>query len=77
MLDPGTPASTKVRAAESVLNQAEKAIKLHDIEARLAEMSDLRRRLQKLEAAFTNGRGSAQFALTAIVKRALLFALRR
>jgi hypothetical protein len=38
MLDPSTPASTKVRAAESVLNHAEKAIELQDIEARLAEL---------------------------------------
>ena len=38
MLDPSTPASTKVRAAESVLNHSEKAIELEDIEARLAEL---------------------------------------
>ena len=38
MLDPGTPASTKVRAAESVLNHSEKAIELEDIEARLSEL---------------------------------------
>jgi hypothetical protein len=47
MLDPGTPASTKVRAAESVLNHAERAIELEDIEARLAEVeraADSRRR---------------------------------
>jgi len=38
MLDASTPASTKVRAAESVLNHTEKAIELQDIEARLAEL---------------------------------------
>jgi hypothetical protein len=38
MVDPSTPASTKVRAAESVLNHSEKAIELEDIEARLAEL---------------------------------------
>jgi hypothetical protein len=38
MLDPSTPPSTKVRAAESVLNHSEKAIELEDIEARLAEL---------------------------------------
>ena len=38
MVDPSTPASTKVRAAESVLNHSEKAIELEDIETRLAEL---------------------------------------
>jgi hypothetical protein len=38
MVDPATPASTKVRAAECVLNHAEKAIELEDIEARLSEL---------------------------------------
>jgi hypothetical protein len=38
MVDPSTPASTKVRAAESVLNHSEKAIELEDIESRLAEL---------------------------------------
>jgi molybdenum-dependent DNA-binding transcriptional regulator ModE len=38
MLDPGTPASTKVRAAECVLNHAQKAIELEDIEARVSEL---------------------------------------
>jgi hypothetical protein len=38
MVDPGTPASTKVRAAESVLSHAAKAIELEDIEARLSEL---------------------------------------
>jgi len=36
MVDPGTPVSTKVRAAECVLNHAAKAIELEDIAARVA-----------------------------------------
>lgn len=38
MVDPNTPASTKVRAADSVLDHSAKAIELEDIEARLAEL---------------------------------------
>jgi transposase-like protein len=38
MIDPGTPASTKVRAADSVLDHAAKAIEIEDIEARLTEL---------------------------------------
>jgi hypothetical protein len=38
MVDPGTPPSTKVRAAESVLDHAAKAIEIEDIEARLSEL---------------------------------------
>ena len=38
MVDPGTPASTKVRAAECVLSHAQKATELEDVEARLAEL---------------------------------------
>ena len=38
MLDPATPASTKVRAAECVLSHTEKAIELEDIEGRLSEL---------------------------------------
>jgi len=38
MVDPGTPPSTKVRAADSVLDHAAKAIELEDIEARVAEL---------------------------------------
>jgi hypothetical protein len=40
MVDPGTPASTKVRAAECVLAHAEKAIKIEEIEARVAALED-------------------------------------
>ena len=33
-----TPPSTKVRAADSILNHAAKAIEMEDIEARLSEL---------------------------------------
>jgi len=38
MLDAGTPPSTKVRAADSILNHTIKAIETEDIEARLAQL---------------------------------------
>jgi hypothetical protein len=38
MIDPSTPASVRVRAAECVLNHAVKAIEIEDIEARVAEL---------------------------------------
>lgn len=38
MVDPVTPASTKVRAADSVLDHAAKAIEIEDIEARVSEL---------------------------------------
>jgi len=38
MVDSNTPASTKVRAADSVLNHTTRAIELEDIEARLSEL---------------------------------------
>ena len=38
MLDPNSPASTRVRAADSVLGHAAKAIEIEDIEARLSEL---------------------------------------
>jgi len=38
MVDPSTPASTKVRAADSVLDHSAKAIELEDIEARVADL---------------------------------------
>jgi hypothetical protein len=46
MIDPSSPASTRVRAADSVLNHAAKAIELEDIEARVAQ---LERATQKSE----------------------------
>jgi hypothetical protein len=38
LVDPNTPASTKVRAADSVLNHAAKAIEIEDIEVRVAAL---------------------------------------
>jgi hypothetical protein len=38
MVDPNTPPSTKVRAADSALGHAAKAIELQDIEPRLTEL---------------------------------------
>jgi len=38
MLAPETPPSTRVRAAETVLTQAAKAIEIEDIEARVSEL---------------------------------------
>jgi hypothetical protein len=38
MVDPSTPASTKVRAADSILDHGAKAIELEDIEARVSEL---------------------------------------
>ena len=50
MVDSNTPASTKVRAADSVLNHTAKAIELEDIEARLSELeraSEASKQIQK------------------------------
>ena len=38
MIDPASPASTRVRAADSVLGHAAKAIEIEDIEARVSEL---------------------------------------
>jgi transposase-like protein len=38
MVDPATPSSTRVRAAEAVLSHAAKAIEIEDIDARLREL---------------------------------------
>jgi hypothetical protein len=38
MIDPATPASVRVRAAECVMNQATKAIEIEDIEARVSAL---------------------------------------
>jgi hypothetical protein len=38
MLDPSSPASTRVRAAHSVLTHAARAIEIEDIEARVSEL---------------------------------------
>jgi hypothetical protein len=38
MVDPSAPHSTRVRAADSVLDHSAKAIEIEDIEARVAEL---------------------------------------
>ena len=38
MLDPGTPASCRIRAANSILSHGAKAIEIEDLEARLTEV---------------------------------------
>ena len=38
MVDPNTPASTRVRAADSVLDHSAKSIEIEDIEVRVAEL---------------------------------------
>jgi hypothetical protein len=38
MVDPTTPAATKVRAADSILDHSAKAIEIEDIEARVSEL---------------------------------------
>jgi hypothetical protein len=38
MIDPGTPASVRVRAAECVMTHATKAIEIEDLEARVTEL---------------------------------------
>jgi hypothetical protein len=38
LIDPNTPASVKVRAAEAIFNHASKAIEIEDIEARVSEL---------------------------------------
>lgn len=48
MVDPGTPASTKVRAADRVLDHAARAIEIEDVEASVTELE---------RAADASGRG--------------------
>jgi hypothetical protein len=38
MIDPATPASVKIRAAEAIFNHAAKAIEIQDIDARLTAL---------------------------------------
>jgi hypothetical protein len=38
MIDPDTPASVRIRAADCIMNHATKAIEIEDIEARVAEL---------------------------------------
>ena len=44
MVDVNTPASTKVRAADSILDHAAKGIEVEDLEVRIAELSVQQRR---------------------------------
>src|SRR5216684_9204816 len=41
MIDPATPASVSVRAAEAIFNHAAKAIEIEDIEARVSALEQL------------------------------------
>ena len=41
MVDPATPPSTRVRAADSVLNHAAKAIEIEDVEVRVTELEKI------------------------------------
>ena len=47
MLDPNAPASTRVRAADSVLDHAAKAIEIEDIEVRVAALEGAAQANQK------------------------------
>ena len=38
MVDPSAPAASRIRAADSVLGHAAKAIEIEDIEARVSEL---------------------------------------
>jgi hypothetical protein len=42
MLDSSAPASTRVRAADSVLDHAKHAIEIEDIETRVSELEQVR-----------------------------------
>jgi AcrR family transcriptional regulator len=47
LVDPNTPASTKVRAVDSVLNHAAKAMELEDIAVRVAALEEATAKDQK------------------------------
>jgi hypothetical protein len=47
MLDQNTPASTRVRAADSVLDHAAKAIELEDIESRITVLEEAAERVKQ------------------------------
>jgi hypothetical protein len=38
MIDPATPASVRVRAAQAIFNHAVKAIEIEDVEERVSEL---------------------------------------
>src|SRR3984885_13261797 len=44
MVDPASPPSTRVRAADSILDHSREAIELEDIEARVAELEAVAKR---------------------------------
>ena len=46
LVDPNTPASSKVRAADSILDHSAKAIEIEDIEARVSELERAAERLK-------------------------------
>jgi hypothetical protein len=48
MVDPTAPASTRVRAADSVLDHATKAIEIEDVEARVSELERMAKSNQSL-----------------------------
>ena len=50
MLDPGTPASVRVRAAEAIMNHSSKAIEIEDVEARVAELESAAEMARSREA---------------------------
>lgn len=49
MLDPAAPASTRVRAADSVLDHAKQAIEIEDIEARVAALEEATQKAEHLK----------------------------
>jgi hypothetical protein len=49
LVDPASPASSRVRAADCILNHAQEAIELEDIEARVRELEAAARREQPPE----------------------------
>ena len=51
MLDSTTPPSTRVRAADSILNHTAKAIEIEDVEARVSELERAARPCLKVAAA--------------------------
>ena len=48
MVDPATPASTRARCAEAIINFSSKAIELEDIEARVAALEQATEASKKL-----------------------------
>lgn len=59
MVDPTAPASVRVRAADSVLNHAARAMEIEDLDARIAE-------LERLSAPAQSGAGSEIIDITPV-----------